>query len=248
MTNSKILATVGGKAISEADVEAFIAALGQRGAQYATPEGRAMVLEQLINDRLFLLDASRNMMEADPRFKAELARAKESLLVSFAVEKAISAVKVTDAEAEEYYQKNAEQFKGAEEVSASHILVDSEKKANALLADIKAGTISFEDAAKKNSSCPSGQNGGALGRFGRGQMVPEFENTCFAMNEGDVSEPVQTQFGYHIIRLDARHAATPISFKDSAAEIKAVLLQEKQKNAYRSKINQLKIMYPVDKF
>lgn len=248
MNNARILATVGGKAISEADVEAFIASLGQRGAQYNTPEGRAVILEQLINDRLFLLDASRNMMEVDPAFKAQLARAKEALLVSFNVEKTLAAVKVTDAEAEAFYKDNPVQFEGREEVSASHILVADEETAAALLADIKEGKISFEDAAKNHSTCPSGQNGGALGRFGRGQMVPEFENACFAMQVGEIGGPVGTQFGYHIIRLDERHPATPIALKDCKEDIKSMLLQDKQKKAYQSKINQLKIMYPVDKF
>ena len=87
--NAQILATVGNKTITTADVDAFIAGLGQRGAQFATPDGRKKVLEQLVNNQLFLMDASRNLYEADPVFKAELARAKESILISFAIDKAV---------------------------------------------------------------------------------------------------------------------------------------------------------------
>lgn len=85
-------------------------------------------------------------------------------------------------------------------VRASHILVDSEKQAQDLKAKIDAGE-KFEDLARKHSSCPSGRDGGDLGKFGRGMMVKPFEDACFSMQVGQVSAPVQTQFGYHLIKL-----------------------------------------------
>ena len=139
------------------------------------------------------------------------------------------------------------QFMGEEQVSASHILVDSEDKANELLAKINAGEITFEDAARENSSCPSSQRGGSLGEFGRGQMVPEFDSACFEMEVGEVRGPVQTQFGYHLIRLDAKKAAEPMHFGDVREMLVRQLTMEKQQAAYRSKINQLKILYPVER-
>ena len=99
---SKILANVGGFPITEDDVNEFLQGLGQRGQAYNNPEGKRAVLEQLISNKLLLLDARRNLLEADPVFKAELNRVKENLLVSFAAEKAFSAVSVSDKEAEEY--------------------------------------------------------------------------------------------------------------------------------------------------
>jgi peptidyl-prolyl cis-trans isomerase C len=132
-------------------------------------------------------------------------------------------------------------------VNASHILVSSEEEALEILAKINAGEISFEDAAAKHSSCPSGQRGGNLGDFGRGQMVPEFDVAVFNMEEGEItSVPVKTQFGYHLIKLISKHPAEEIPFAEIAPEIKNALLNEKQKSAYESKINQLKILYPVD--
>jgi peptidyl-prolyl cis-trans isomerase C len=83
-------------------------------------------------------------------------------------------------------------------VRASHILVDSEQKAINLLESIQTGE-DFARLAAANSSCPSGQRGGDLGEFGRGQMVKPFEDATFGMNVGDLSGPVQTQFGYHLI-------------------------------------------------
>ena len=177
---SKILATVNGTPITEDEVSALIAGLGQRGASYNTPEGRKVILNQLIGDRLMLIDAKRNLLEADPAFKAELAKLKDRLLTSFAVEKALERVSVTDKDAEEYYEANKEKFAMGETVNASHILVETEQKALEILAEIDAGK-SFEDAAKEYSSCPSKENGGSLGDFGRGQMVPEFDTAVFEM-------------------------------------------------------------------
>lgn len=88
------------------------------------------------------------------------------------------------------------------EVSAKHILVETEEAANDLLKKINNGEISFENAAKEYSKCPSKRNGGDLGFFGRGMMVKEFEDAAFALKEGEVSAPVQTQFGWHLIKIE----------------------------------------------
>jgi peptidyl-prolyl cis-trans isomerase C len=243
----KILATVGGMAVTERDVDEFLASLGQRGQAYNNPEGRRAVLNQVIGNKLLLLDAKRNLYEAEPAFREQLNRLKDSLLISYAGEKALSSVNVTDKEAEEYYEAHKEEFIGGETVNASHILVDSEEKAREIYAEIKEGKCSFEDAAKKYSSCPSKEAGGNLGEFGRGQMVPEFDTAVFEMSEGEITEnPIKTQFGYHLIKLISKNEAKETPYKEISGQIKAALLNEKRHKAYESKINQLKIMYPVD--
>jgi len=246
--DNKILASVGTLSVTEAEVSAMIASLGQRGKNYNTPEGRAIVLDQLINQKLLLLDATRNLYEREPEFKAELARVKEDLLVNYAVNKAVSSVRVTDAEAKEFFDAHPEQFAGEKTVNASHILVADEAQANEILAKINAGELSFEDAAKQYSSCPSSAEGGCLGDFGHGQMVPEFDQACFSMAEGEIAGPVQTQFGFHLIKLNKINEAQPMQFEQIKEQLKQSLLGEKQQNAYQSKINQLKILYPVDRF
>ncbi len=91
--------------------------------------------------------------------------------------------------------------------SASHILVKTENEANDLKKKIEEEGASFEDLARKHSQCPSGKRGGALGEFGRGDMVPEFDRVVFGdLPVGQVSEPVKTQFGYHLVRVDQRQA------------------------------------------
>ena len=88
-------------------------------------------------------------------------------------------------------------------VRASHILVSSEREANRIFDDINKGK-DFSEMARRYSSCPSGKNGGDLGFFGKGQMVKEFEDVAFSLKEGEVSRPVKTQFGYHIIKATGR--------------------------------------------
>lgn len=244
---ARVLANVNGKPITEEDVTRFIAAMGRNGQAYNNPQGRAVVLEQLIAQRLFLLDAQRNLYEREQAFKDQLASVKEQLLMEYAISKCVEAVRVSEDDIRAYYDAHKDEMTEGETVNASHILVDSEEKANEILATINAGEISFEDAAKEHSSCPSSNQGGNLGDFGRGQMVPEFDQACFEMEEGEVRGPVQTQFGFHLIRLNKKNPAEMLSYNDVRAQLFEQLTREKQQAAYQSKINQLKIMYPVDK-
>ena len=170
------------------------------------------------------------------------------MLANFAIEKAISTVTVTDADVKAYYDEHKDEFKSPETVTASHILIEDEAKIKEVYEDIKAGKITFEDAAKEFSTCPSGKQGGSLGEFTRGQMVPEFENAAFSMEVGAISEPVKTQFGFHLIKLEAKEAAGELPFEQVANELKKTVLQSKQQAAYASKLNQLKILYPVDMY
>ena len=244
---NKILANVGGIAITNADIDEFLANLGQRGQAYNTPEGRAAILNQVVANKLLLLDARKNLLEMEPEFKAQLAKFKESLLVSYATEKALTSVTISDREVEDYYNANSERFMGEEAVSASHILVATEEEAREIYGRIAKGESTFEEEALAHSTCPSKANGGNLGEFGRGQMVPEFDKAVFEMEAGEItSEPVKTQFGYHLIKLNEKKEAAITPLAEIQNELKMALLDEKKHQAYESKINQLKILFPVD--
>ena len=244
--NEKILARVGTLTVTEADLAAMMQALGPRGEQYNTPEGRRALTEELVAQKLFLLDAQKNLLEAEKAFQEQLKRAKEQLLTEYAIRKTIERADVKEEEIQAFYNENLDKFTQGETVNASHILVETEEEAAKIAADIKAGTLTFEEAAAKYSSCPSKDAGGNLGDFGRGQMVPEFEEAAFALEVGVVSYPVKTQFGYHIIRTNAKGEAKPISYNEARESIQRKLLADKQQAAYRSRVNQLKIMFPVD--
>ena len=242
----KVLAVVGGKAITDEDVQRTLMNLGARAQQYNNPKGRQVILDQLINKELIFLDARKNLLEMDPEFKEELEQLKKELLSNFYVEKFLRDVKVKEEDVRKYFQEHPEEFAGEETVSARHILVESEEKAKDILAKIQAGEVTFEDAAKAFSTCPSAQHGGDLGEFGRGQMVPEFDSACFSMSEGEVRGPVKTQFGYHLIKLEKKNEAKPVTFEKVREDLTQKLLADAQQKAYQSKMNQLRILYPVD--
>ena len=245
---NKVLANVGGNPIYQSEVDEIVTAYASRGQNFDTEQGRSMILEQLIGKKLLVLDAKKNLMEHNAEFKAELEKMKNEMLANFNVAKVLEKVEVKDEELKAYYDENKAQFVTGETVAASHILVDSEEKAKEIQAKIEAGDVSFEDAARENSSCPSGQNGGALGEFSKGQMVPEFDQAVFSMEVGELRGPVKTQFGFHIIKLTAKNESSEMAFDDVKDQIKNALIQEKRQKAYESKINQLKILFPVDKF
>lgn len=243
----KIIAKVGPLTVKESEVEEFLLSLGQRGAAYNNPEGRRVILEQIISNKLLLLEARSNLYETEPEFKAELARLKENLLVNYASGKVFDRVTVTEGELRDYYEKNLDRLGGGATVNASHILVDSEEQALEILGKIKSGELSFEDAAMQYSSCPSGERGGNLGDFSQGQMVPEFDKAVFSMEAGEITEvPVKTQFGYHLIKLNSKNEAQVPSFEEIEPQLKEALLNEKRHEAYGRHINQLKILYPVE--
>ncbi len=248
MQDFTVLATVAGEPITEREVDEMIRAMGQRGAAYNSKEGRDAVLEELIGRRLLLLDAKRNLLERDEEFKAELAKVKDSLLSSYAADLVMRGAKVSDEEIEEYYNAHRGEFVSRERINVSHILVDDEELCRRIMEDIERGDISFEDAARRYSSCPSKNNGGALGDATRGQFVPEFEDAVFGTEVGHTVGPVKTQFGYHIIRLNSKTPAGEMTLGEVKDALREKLLREKQQKAYKSKINQLKILYPVDKY
>ena len=245
---NRILAKVGGLTVMESEVNEMIASLRMRGQDLDNSQGREMVLEQLVANKLLLLDAQKNMYEYNAEFKAQLQKVKEDMLINFAMSKALEGVKsATDDEIKEFYEANKDRFVAGESVSASHILVDSEEKAKEILEKINSGEVSFEDVARKESSCPSSENGGNLGEFTRGQMVPEFDKAVFEMEVGEVRGPVQTQFGYHLIKLNAKNEAKTYALEEIREQLKDMVMKEKQQKAYQSKLNQLKIMFPVDR-
>lgn len=169
----------------------------------------------------------------------------------FMDEKVKDVADATDEEAKEFYDSNPDKFEKPENASASHILlgfedtdsdeIKAEKKAKLekIRADIIAGTTSFEDAAKENSSCPSKEQGGSLGSFGRGQMVPAFEIAVFTQDIGEIGDIVETEFGYHVIKVTDRKLAGTIAFEESKEQIKKFLTGQKKNNVLENVVKEL---------
>jgi peptidyl-prolyl cis-trans isomerase C len=171
---------------------------------------------------------------------------------------------VTEEDARKYYSENRVRFERPEQVRASHILVSPDPnaepneakaaagaKAEDLLRQIKQGGADFATLAKTSSSCPSSARGGDLGFFGRGKMVPAFEKAAFELKEGQVSDIVETQFGYHIIRVTGHREPEVIEFDQAKDDIMSGLTQQKQRELAEQYIESLKakasIVYPPGK-
>jgi peptidyl-prolyl cis-trans isomerase C len=144
---------------------------------------------------------------------------------------------VTDKETQDYYETNKDKFTEPEQVKARHILIKSppnaseqektvaKDKIDSILKEIRDGG-DFAELAKKNSECPSAPQGGDLGFFARGQMVKPFEDVAFAMQPGQVSDVVETEFGYHIIRVDEKKPGNQLKLEEVQDRIKEVLTNE----------------------
>jgi peptidyl-prolyl cis-trans isomerase C len=146
-------------------------------------------------------------------------------------------ISVSDEEVEDFYNENLERMQRPPEVNARHILITpassepdvleaARQEIEAILAEIRNGA-DFETVAKERSQAPSAPEGGELGYFGRGQMVPSFEQAAFALAPGEVSEVVQTQFGYHIIQVEGRRGGETVAIEQVSDKIRAYLTQQK---------------------
>ncbi|HEY9071082.1 MAG TPA: peptidyl-prolyl cis-trans isomerase [Candidatus Ozemobacteraceae bacterium] len=162
-------------------------------------------------------------------------------------EQVTSKVTVSDEDIKSFYEKNLSQFSTPEQTRAHHILVDAEEKAKAILGQIEKGA-KFEDVAGTESKCPSGKEGGDLGFFGKGQMVPEFDEAVNKAEIGKVVGPVKTQFGWHVIRVDERRAAGSRPLAEVKDQIRDQLLPEKQKVALEQYVSDLKKAHPIQEF
>lgn len=245
MTQNKVLATVADREITQQDVERLLRNLGpQRGAQFNSAEGRERLLEELIVQELFYLDAVNNQLDQEEGFEAEVARVKVDLLKQYAVQRLFEDLSVTDEQAFQHYKDNRETFKAPEKVRAKHILVEDAQQAEQIYFDLKKGLF-FEEAAKKYSKCPSAANGGDLDYFTRGQMVPEFDKAVFDMEINEISRPLKTQFGYHIIKLVDKQKAGLSDFEAVKDQIVEQLTANMQNQRYMDETKKLKGQYII---
>ncbi|MDI6890156.1 MAG: peptidylprolyl isomerase [Thermodesulfovibrionales bacterium] len=168
-------------------------------------------------------------------------------LIGLLLEKEIeSKAKVSDQEVKYYYEKHREDFAPVSQLKASHIVVKTEKEAKKILERLKKGE-DFAQIAKKNSiDTVSAKNGGDLGFLSRGQMVPEFEAAAVRLKSGEISEPIKTKFGYHIIKVTDKKLGRVIEFEKIKDLISQNLSAQKQKEVFDSYIEGLKKSYKVE--
>jgi len=221
------IATVNGKPVPKSRVDLLIGQVTKTGQQQRTPELEAQVKDEVVLREIFMQEAARRGIPASADYQAQMELAKQSILIRELFADYAKKSPVSDADAMAEYEK----FKAANsgnEFKARHILVEKEEDAKALIAQIKAGA-KFEDLATKNSKDPgSAANGGDLDWANGGSYVPEFSQSLAKLQKGEMTaEPVKTQFGFHIIRLDDTRTATFPAFDDVKPQIMQRLAQQK---------------------
>lgn len=245
---NKTLAVVAGNEITDKDLDAIIMRYPEdKRIYFASEEGRAKLLEQTIGFELLNKFGEEIGLDKTDEFTAAVKNFSKEVITQMAMDKVLSGVTVIDSEAEKYFEENKESFKEQPTVSAKHILVDTLEKANEVKTEIDSKELTFEEAAAKHSTCPSKEEGGNLGVFGKGMMVPEFEDVAFALEVGELSEPVQTQFGYHLILVDAKNDPKDKEFNEVKDSVIAKLTQEAQYNKYQEFIKELEAKFGVDR-
>lgn len=244
---NNVLARVGDVEIKEQNVDDIINSLDpQQRMYYENEQGRKAILDELINLEVFARWAKDNNLEKDPVFMERLENIKRELLRQTAVEKMLSKAAVTEKEAKDYYAVHLTEFNIPAQMRASHILVASEEEAKKIREEIETKKLSFEEAVEKYSTCPSKQQKGDLGYFQGDQVVPEFSKATEALKKGEISAPVQSQFGWHIIRLEDKKPASLKSFEDVKGQIEANILKDKRSKIYLEETERLRKEYKVE--
>lgn len=244
--DNKILAVVNGHEITQSDLEQTLIRFPKERQDFLqTEEGRKQLVDQMVCFELMYNYAKDTEIEKDEFFIQQMQMAKKEIMIQMKMSALLAEAKVDDKEVEEYYNANKGMYKSDELFTARHILVETLEEAKKIEEEIKKG-MDFQDAAKEYSTCPSKVQGGNLGTFTRGQMVPEFEQAVFALKIGELSEPIKTQFGYHLIRVEAIEPSVIKSFDEVKESIKSKILQERQTYQYSQKIQELKNKYPVE--
>ena len=184
------------------------------------------LVDSVIDMKLAAADAREKKLHQNPEFKKLMRRIEDQMLQRSSLQKIMSEG-ITEDAVRARYDKMVAGKSGAEEVHARHILVKTEDEAKAIIKDLKGGA-DFETLAKEKSTGPSGPNGGDLGFFAKGQMVPAFEKAAFGMDKGEVTdEAVKTQFGYHVIKVEAKRKSEAPSFEKMEQQLRTELSQEK---------------------
>ncbi len=236
-----VLATVNGDAITLGHVIALRDRLPPQYQELPDAVLMSGLVDQIVDQQL-LAAAESASPDSDPLgVRLHLDNERRGALASIAAAAAVEGA-VDDAKVQAAYDKEVAAFEPAPEFSAAHILVDSEEKATELKAEIDGGA-DFAELAKANSSDGSAASGGDLGWFGPGQMVPEFEAAVTAMEVGQVAGPVQSQFGWHLIKLNDKRETAPPALEEARPVIEDQLRQE----ALQARVAQLKEGATIEK-
>ncbi len=225
--NDKIVAQVDGQPVFEWEVRLAEEEIGQELAQVEADQRSAVLLRYVIDTRLMAKAGEKAGLASGETFKRRILYSRNRSLRDAYFEKNIRDM-ISDKELRVIYEREIAKVKPVPEIKARHILVKKEEDALDIIERLNRGA-DFIELAKEKSKGPSGRNGGDLGYFSRGRMVKSFEEAAFALEPGDISAPVKSSFGWHIIKVEEKRMTPVPSFDDLKDRIKAQLVQQKSR-------------------
>lgn len=174
---------------------------------------------------------------------------KENVKINVQLKKLLEPqISISEEEMKKYFDENKESFAEQEQVKARHILVDSEEKAKEVKGQLENGGDFAELAKKYSTDTGTKDQGGELGYFGKGEMVAEFDQVAFSLEVGKISDPVKTDYGYHIIEVEDKKEAKPANYEESKNEIKDILSDQKMQDLYPTWLEDQKTKYKIENF
>jgi peptidyl-prolyl cis-trans isomerase C len=242
--DNPVLAKVNGMEIRQSDVALAEEELGASLAQMDPATKKDNVLAFLIDMRIVSKAAEDKKVENSEDFKKRLAFTRNRLLMDSLLASEGKAA-TTDEAMKKVYEEASKQITGEQEVHARHILVESEDEAKAIKAELDKGG-DFAELAKKKSKDPGASDGGDLGFFTKEQMVPEFSTVAFALEPGKISDPVKSQFGWHIIKVEEKRSRKAPDFEQVKSQIETYVTRKAQAD-YVAKLREAAKVERMDK-
>ncbi len=229
----KVIARVGDEVITMADFESMMGMVPpQYRSQMTSPQAKRQLLNQIIEGMLLAKEARRLELDKKERTIYMIKSSADQVLIRELVKELQANLDISQEEIKSYYDQNTDKFQSPPQIKARHILVKTEEEAKAIRAELDNGG-DFATIAKEKSIGPSKDKGGDLGWFGKGRMVKPFEEVAFALKNGETSQPVNTRFGWHIIRVDESKPAGAKPLQEAQVQIHTTLVQERTKTAMK---------------
>jgi len=228
-----VVATVAGVEILASELTLAEGDLDPQFARLPDEQRRVAALAAVIDIKTLARKAEAEKLDQTDEFKKLMAFQRDRALHN-AIFKASVVDPVSEADLKARYEKELAASPAEEEVSARHILLESEDEAKAVIAELETGK-DFAELAKEKSTGSSAAQGGDLGFFTKGRMVPEFEAVAFTLQAGEYAkEPVKTQFGWHVIKVEERRETAPPPFEEVADQVRQVVMRERYGDLIRA--------------
>ena len=237
----EVIATFKGREITSVDLVKELERLPAPSRVYLTqPERRRQFVDNMIMNDLLFREGEREGIQNDPEIERQVADLRKRLVVQRVMRQYQTPPTITDEEVKAYYDANPNLY-STTQVAASHILVKDEETAKQIYAELQEHPDRFAAlATEKSTDTGSAKKGGELGMFGQGRMVPEFDKVAFSLKPGEISPPVKTRYGYHIIKVTERKEGERKPFDQVKEQIRTTLRNQRMQEQVDNHFAELK--------